>query len=117
MAVKDVKEYFNKMADQYFEMKGVLEDFNEAFKNGQITEDRLDSVKEEVEIIQTNYERLAYIMYLIDLPVRKKKQPKFNKMNKKKLEELARQAATAEDVAEENDQAIENIKSEINKLI
>ena len=65
MALRDVKEYYFKMLSQYLEMKADLADFEQALKDGFITEDQLQAAFEEVNKVQQNYERLSYIMYLL----------------------------------------------------
>ena len=50
MAVKDVKEYYYKMLAQYLEMKADLADFEQALKDGFITEDQVVEAKEELAI-------------------------------------------------------------------
>ena len=61
MAVKDVKEYYYKMFAQYLEMKNDLADFEEALKNGFITEEKLAEVKDTVNSLELNYQRLLYV--------------------------------------------------------
>ena len=82
MAVRDVKEYYYKLLVQSAEMKADLEDFEKALKAGYITEDKLDEVKEQVNIIQANFERVGYIMYLLELPNRTSKQAKKIKISR-----------------------------------
>ena len=48
MAKRDVQDYYYTMLNQYLEMKNDLKDFDEALKNGYITEDRLAEVQDEI---------------------------------------------------------------------
>ena len=73
MAQREFLEYYYKVEGQYLEMKADLEDFNEAFKNGYITEDKLDEVKSQIAELQVNYDRLTWVKELLDKPNRKKK--------------------------------------------
>jgi hypothetical protein len=116
MAVKHVKDYLYTIQQQYIEMKADLADMEEALKAGFITEDKLATVKENVEILETNYNRIAYINYLLDMPARKAKEPKYNKQNKKQLEKFIAENATKEAVVEENTNALKIIKEEKEKL-
>ncbi len=59
MAVRDVRDYYYNLLNQYIEMKEDLADFEQAFKEGYITEDKLGEVKNQVSIIQTNFERIG----------------------------------------------------------
>ena len=58
-------------------MKADLADFEQALKDGFITEEQMQAAFEEVDRVQQNYERLSYIMYLLNLPNReaKRKRP------------------------------------------
>jgi hypothetical protein len=116
MAVKDVKEYYLKMLAQYLEMKNDLADFEEALKNGFITEDQMQTAMEEVNALQVNYDRLTYIMYLLELPNRRSKHAQYNKANKKLVEALKDKKADIEAVELENKSVLANFREELKKL-
>lgn len=116
MAVKDVKEYYFKMLAQYLEMKNDLVDFEEALKNGFITEDQMQAAIEEVNALQLNYDRLTYIMYLLELPNRRSKHAKHNKANRKIIEALKDRKADIESVELENKSALDHFRKELKKL-
>ena len=82
MAVKDVRNYYYTMLAQYLEEKQNLEDFAEALKNGQITEDQMQEVMNTVADLEANYHRLSYIMYLLDMPNRPEKKPGYTRQQK-----------------------------------
>lgn len=79
MAVKDVVRYYNEIADQYLEMQEELNDFTELAKQGMFEPERLEAIEKSVEPLKTNYERISYIMFLLNKPARKEKQNKYNK--------------------------------------
>jgi hypothetical protein len=116
MAVRDVKEYYFKMLAQYLEMKNDLADFEDALKNGFITEDQMQAAIEEVSDLQLNYDRLTYIMYLLELPNRKSKHARHNKANKRVLEALKDRKADLESVDLENKSALDAFRKELKKL-
>ena len=116
MAVKDVKDYYFKMLAQYLEMKNDLADFEQALKDGFITEDQMQAAIEEVNTLQLNYDRLTYIMYLLELPNRRSKHARHNKANKKVLGALKDRKADAESVALENRSALDHFRQELKKL-
>ena len=116
MAVKDVKEYYYKMLAQYLEMKNDLADFEEALKNGFITEDQMQAALEEVNALQLNYDRLTYIMYLLELPNRRSKHARHNKANKKVLDALKDHKADTDSVVLENKSALDHFRAELKKL-
>ena len=116
MALRDVKEYYFKMLSQYVEMKADLADFEQALKDGFITEDQLQAAFEEVDKVQQNYERLSYIMYLLNLPNRKSKQKKYNIMNNAIIAEFAKRGADRPAVELENMDALKAFKAEMEQL-
>ena len=67
MAVKDVRKYYYTMLAQYLDEKQNLADFEEALKDGLITEEQMQEALDTVASLETNYYRLTYIMYLLDM--------------------------------------------------
>ena len=116
MAVRDVKEYYYKLLVQSAEMKADLEDFEKALKAGYITEDKLDEVKAQVDVIQANFERVGYIMYLLELPNKASKQGKWKKQNSKLTNHFAEAKADEQAVFEENKSALDRLRAELRKL-
>lgn len=117
MAVKDVRQYFYTMLAQYIEEKQNLADFEGALKDGLITEEQMQDATENVAALEANYYRLAYIMYLLDMPNRKSKKAGYVKQNKKILEELTRLGADIDSIKEENSDALIHFKAALNALI
>lgn len=120
MAVKHVTEYYLTMLAQYCEEKENLKDFEQALAQGYITEDKLTEVKENFALIEENFERIKYIVFLLNKPQRKEKAGKYNKMHKKELEEFEKFKATLTAVEAENKEcseaiheSMDNIKKEI----
>jgi len=116
MAVRDVKEYYFKLLAQKNEMEADLADFDEALKNGFITEDKVQAAKEELIPYQQNLDRIAYILYLLELPAQKSKQAKYNKQNKKLLDEFKKREADEESILAENKSALDKFRAELKKL-
>jgi len=116
MAIKDVKNYYYQMQAQYLEMKADLADFEQALQDGFITEDQLEAGREEVLKIENNYDRLSYIMYLLEMPNRSTKKLGYAKTNKAVLNFLTSHEATETEVILENKSALEQLRKELNKL-
>jgi len=116
MAVRDVREYYWKLLAQQEEMQNDFADFEEALRNGFITEDRLEEVKAEAERVKQNVDRVAFILYLLEKPNRKEKQPKHDKANKKLVDEFERRDATEAQVLDENKSALDHIRAELKRL-
>ena len=117
MAAKDVKEYYFKLIAQKAELEADLADFEEALKNGFITEDQMQAAKDELIPYQINLDRLTYIMYLLELPNRKAKKAKFAKQNKKILNELEKRNADEQSVISENKSALDAFRKEVKELL
>lgn len=79
MALKQVKDYYKSVEKLYFDMLHSLEEMNEEFKKGNVTEEELNKLLTPVNNIKDNYLRLSYIMYLFYQPNREKKVKKFEK--------------------------------------
>jgi hypothetical protein len=116
MAIRDVKDYYFKMVAQYLEMKADLADFEQALKDGFITEDQMQVAFDEVDKVQQNYERLSYIMYLLNLPNRKSKQKKYKAANAALASEFENRKADTKSVSIENQDALKTFKEEMEKL-
>ena len=117
MAVNDVKEYYFKLIAQKAELEADLADFEEALKNGFITEEQMQAAKDELIPYQINLDRLTYIMYLLELPNRKTKKAKFAKQNKKILDELGKRNADEQSVIAENKSALDAFRKEVKELL
>ena len=117
MAAKDVKEYYFKLIAQKAELEADLADFEEALKNGFITEEQMQAAKDELIPYQINLDRLTYIMYLLELPNRKAKKAKFAKQNKKILDELIKRNADEQSVISENKSALDAFRKEVKELL
>ena len=114
MSVADVKDYFYKMKKARYEMEQNLADFDQALAEGHITEDRLDEVKRQFAVVDLNYQRAAYIMFLLNKRNRKAGMPKKYEEELRKFAELN---ADEEAVQKENDAANQAVKDEYNKLV
>ena len=116
MAIKDVRNYYYTMLAQYLEEKQNLEDFADALKNGKITEEQMQEAMAIVADLETNYHRLSYIMYLLDMPNRPDKKPGYTRQQKVILEALKAKGADIDSVKLENMEALALFKAELAKL-
>lgn len=107
MSVKDVRKYYETISAQYEQMVAEIKDFEQEAMNGMFEPERLDKIKEQIQPLKTNFERIAYIIYLLDKPTKKSKEPPYIKRNKKKLSKL--QNATTEAVMKENEEVINSL--------
>ena len=116
MAIKDVRQYFYTMLSQYIEEKQNLADFEEALNAGMITEEQMQEAMEIVAHLEENYHRLAYIMYLFDMPNRGSKKAGYIRQHKNILDEFKRLGVDAESIKEENTDALAHFKAALNAL-
>lgn len=81
MAVKQVKDYYIQIEKMYFDLLSSLKEMEEDFKKGECTEEELQNLLTPVNSIKDNYQRLAYIMYLLFQPKSDKKNKTYIKQN------------------------------------
>jgi hypothetical protein len=116
MAIKDVRQYFYTVLAQYLEEKQNLADFEEALKEGLITEEQMQEALEVVQNVETNYHRLAYIMFLLDMPNRQSKKAGYIKQHKTILNELEKLGADKKSIKAENSDALIHFKAALKAL-
>lgn len=116
MAIRDVRQYFYTMLSQYIEEKQNLADFEEALKEGLITEEQMQEAMENVASLEENYHRIAYIMYLFDMPNRGSKKASYVKQYKNILDELKALGVDLESIKAENTDALIHFKASLKKL-
>jgi hypothetical protein len=116
MAIKDVKNYYYTMLAQYLEEKQNLADFEQALKEHNITEEQMALATETVVDLENNYYRLAYIMYLLNLPNRKDKRKRYIKHFEPIVEEFKRLGADLPSVELENADALSHFKARLAEL-
>ena len=105
MAVKDVVEYYNQVANQYTLLIEDLKDFEKECQEGIVEPEKLDQIKDNIQPLINNYNTLSYIMFLLNQPTRKEKIPKYKKQNKKFLENIEHQF-TKDGIIEENESVL-----------
>ena len=133
MALADVKIYFKQLEAQRNEMQADLADFEKAMRQGYITEDRLEDVKADFAIVDTNYQRVAYLIWLFEIPARKKqhktkkqrqaayirkaKAAKHYAQDKELINKFSLAKSDMEAVLAENENVLLKFKEDLNKLI
>lgn len=108
MAIKQVKEYYKQVETLYLELASELQEMEEDFKGGECTDEQLQNLLVPVNNIRENYQRLAYIMFLLHQPNKVKKENKYNKQNKELYNYFNNNGMLAEqEIAKEKDSLIE----------
>lgn len=109
MAVKDIKNYFNEVCNQYHEMLEEIRDFEKEAEQGLIEPERLDKIKDSIKPLVNNYQTLSYIMFLLNKPSRKEKHKRYEQQNKKLLSKIEKEF-TKDGIIEENSKVIKNLQ-------
>lgn len=82
MAIKDLKEYYDTVAEAYVEMLKEAKDFEKEYKQGHLTEEQLKQMQATISPLKENYERLSYVMLLLNKPRKTSKEKAFYKQNR-----------------------------------
>ena len=110
MSVKHVKLYYKEICDQYSDLLQELKDFEKEAQEGLIEPERIDNIKETIQPLMNNYQRISYIMYLLNLPNKKEKAVKYKRQNNKLLNTLSKDNSL-EKTIEENSEVINKLKN------
>lgn len=112
MSKKHVEEYYIKMASDYTEMKNVLQQLQDSVteQNAEVYAMQISTIKEQVKLLEANYKRLSYIMFLLNMPNKKKKESRYEKREHKRLNSIPEEHRE-DAVQKENSDILENIKT------
>lgn len=108
MSVKAVKKYYDQICDQYHEMLQDIHDLEVEASQGMVEPERIERLKEQIAPIKQNYERWSYMMFLLNQPERKSKQPRYKDQNRKFLQSLNKNNSL-DAVIEENASALKHV--------
>lgn len=109
MSVKHVKLYYDEICAQYHEMLETLKDFEEECANNLVDPDRIEQAKKIIEPLKDNYEKISYIMFLLNKPNKKEKLKKYEKQNAKLLTEFDKKNSL-NGMKEKNKEVINDLK-------
>ena len=111
MSKKDVNLYFLQIQYEYFELLDNLKEFKELASEGRVSQEEYDQFLKQIELVKSNYERIAYIMMLLNKPNKKDKQDA--DMYKTWYNELP--FASKEAIMDENKDVLKELKEYIKK--
>lgn len=109
MSVKDVKKYYEEVANQYAEMLEELKDFSELAEKNMYEPERIDMIKESMQPLIRNYEVLSYIMFLLNMPNRDAKRKGYERRNEKLLGSIKSENTKA-GILKENKDVIDDLR-------
>ena len=112
MSKRHVEEYYSKMFSDYCEMKSVLEELQNTLPEDKISEyaDRINDIKTKLSLLEANYKRLSYIIFLLNMPNKKKKEKRYIQSEHKKLDVIPIKDRK-ESVEQENNEILSSIKN------
>lgn len=114
MAVKQVKENFKKIEKQYFDMMGMIKEFDEALKAGEVSPEQAEEARNMFFKVEDNYKRWAYMMYLLNQPARKEKAKRYDNSHKKLKEYV--QPYSIEPILEDGRNVLANLEKKLKEL-
>lgn len=114
MAKRHVVRYFLEVENTYVETMEVLKELQELAKDGKVEELAYLSVEKDLETIKTNYERLAYIIFLLNKPNRAKKNDYEEKLNKSWYDSL--KFSSKEAIIDESRDALAHFKEVVKEI-
>ena len=106
---KDLEKYLTSLQKQFTEMEKAVNEANELIKKGEMNSEQASQIKAYMDILNTNYQRVLYCRYLVNLP------PKFiqviqNKRMQKEMEKFKSKEADSESVIEESQEALDSME-------
>jgi hypothetical protein len=109
MAVKHIKEYYDKVCKDYREAIEEIKDFEKEVQDGIVEPERIENLKQVLKPLMNNYEQISYIMFLLNKPTRKSKESKYIGQNKKLLSKILPQNTT-EELLKQNKDVLNKLK-------
>lgn len=113
MAKRDVVNYYLSVQKQYFEMLDDVKDYEEALAQGKFTQEQNEQARALVEAVKENYDRLSYIILLLQEPNREKKKAGFRNQNAKVYDYLSMSSDSY--IKSENEDILKRLKKLISE--
>lgn len=112
MAKKHLIAYYLEQQAVYLEMLKDIQDVDKDHKDGLIDDERyqqlMDALSPDIEAAKANYERISYIMLLLNKPARDSKGKKYEEENKEWYDHLS--GASREALLDESKDALIDFK-------
>lgn len=112
MARKHVIQFYLEQQALYLQMLDTVKQIDDDFKSGKIDFERhnqlLEVLTPDIEVIKSNYERLSYIVLLLNKPQKEAKGSNYEKVNKELYDSL--QTSTREALLDESKDALADLK-------
>lgn len=82
MSKKNFDDYYYTVAAQYQEMYSDLKEVEELCKQSVMNPDIYENMVKTLEPVKNSFAVLSYVKYLLDMPVKKHKQSRYNSQPK-----------------------------------
>ena len=107
MAVKDVIQYYKECESQFKEFKEEMDDFKLLCSQGMVSPEVVENAQKMLAVVEDNYKKLSYVIFLLNKPVKKEKFNRYLGQNKKLMEK----AITKNEVISQNNRNIQEMKN------
>ena len=118
MAKRDVVQYYLEQEATYSQVLEDIDDLEKSYKSGNIDYERYsqlrDSLSQDVQSIKDEYERLSYVMFLLNMPNRVEKKDRYKKENQAYFAYLERYSK--EKLVDETKDVLKNFKEKVRKF-
>ncbi len=114
MAKRHVIQYYLELENEYIEMQDTLKELQTLAQEGKVEESSYLSMLEDVNLIKNNYERVSYIMFLLNKPNRREKESKELEVNKQWYSYL--KGASKEAILDETKDALAEFKKKVKEI-
>jgi len=108
MARSDVIEYFLQQQQVMLDTIKTSEEFDRMYKLGKITPEQREEALKELGIVKANYDRIAYIVFLLNQPKRKEGKARDAKQNSRWYDYL--EGSSKEALLDESKDALSDFK-------
>ena len=117
MARRHLVQYYVELESNYSQMLEDVKDLEQSYESGAIDYERYshlrDTLTPEIESLKEEFERLSYVMFLLNIPNRVKKEDKFKKENSTYFAYLDK--FSQENVIDETHDVLARFKEQVKK--
>lgn len=112
MAKRHLVEYYLNQFDSYLAVNNELKEMQELVDKDELTEDEIKGVQDQVNIVKTNLDNIAYALFLLNKPNRNKSRAtkQYFQYNKDILDYFVKKGVTQDQVTEENMNILKALK-------
>ena len=108
MAKRDVNNMYLQQQMLYFGMLENAKEFDRMYKAGEISRERFEQAKKEVERIKDNYLQISYFMLELEKPYKKRERKEWELKNKSLYDSL--EGYSKESLLDDSKSALEDFR-------